>query len=68
MKLDNYRLNWEVILTKDIDCLSKKYPDLDIKGSYSSVIELLNENKIRYRIIMPNMDRIIRTKSTANGK
>ncbi|MCL4348873.1 MAG: GNAT family N-acetyltransferase [Candidatus Thermoplasmatota archaeon] len=52
MKLDNYRLNWEVILKKEIDFLSKKYPDLDIKGSYSSVIELLNENKIRYRIIM----------------
>ncbi len=52
MKLDNYRLNWEVILKKEIDFLSKKYPDLDIKGSYSSVIELLNENKIKYRIIM----------------
>jgi predicted GNAT family N-acyltransferase len=52
MKLDNYRLNWDVILKKEIDFLSKKYPDIDIKGSYASIVTLLNENKIRSRIIM----------------
>ncbi len=52
MKLDNYRLNWDVILKKEIDFLSKKYPDIDIKGSYASVIKLLNENKIMSRIIL----------------
>jgi L-amino acid N-acyltransferase YncA len=52
MKLDNYRLNWDVILKKEIDFLAKKYPDIDIKGSYASIINLLNENKIQSRIIM----------------
>jgi predicted GNAT family N-acyltransferase len=52
MKLDNYRLNWEVILKKEIDFLSKKYPDIDIRGSYASIINLLNDNKIRSRIIL----------------
>jgi GNAT superfamily N-acetyltransferase len=52
MKLDNYRLNWDIILKKEIDFLSKKYPDIDIKGSYSSVVNLLNENKIKSRIIL----------------
>lgn len=52
MKLDNYRLNWDVILKKEIDFLSKKYPDIDIKGSYTSIINLLNENKIKSRIIL----------------
>ncbi|WP_337860482.1 GNAT family N-acetyltransferase [Ferroplasma sp.] len=52
MKLDNYRLNWDLILKKEIEFLSKKYPDIDIKGSYTSIINLLNENKIRSRIIM----------------
>ncbi|MCL4453690.1 N-acetyltransferase [Ferroplasma sp.] len=52
MKLDNYRLNWDVILKKEIDFLSKKYPDIDIRGSYTSIINLLNENKIKSRIIL----------------
>jgi GNAT superfamily N-acetyltransferase len=52
MKLDNYRLNWELILKKEIDFLSKKYPDIDIRGSYASIINLLNENKIKSRIIL----------------
>ncbi|EQB74403.1 MAG: hypothetical protein AMDU4_FER2C00013G0024 [Ferroplasma sp. Type II] len=56
MKLDNYRLNWDVILKKEIDFLSKKYPDIDIKGSYASVIKLLNENKIMSRIILRKMN------------
>ncbi|MEM0139922.1 MAG: GNAT family N-acetyltransferase [Ferroplasma sp.] len=58
MKLENYRLNWDIILKKEVDFLSKKYPDIDIKNSYSSIISLLNENKIQSKIILDRKEFI----------
>ena len=52
MNENNYKLNWEVILKKEIDYLSKKFPDLDVKNSYQNIIGLLNENKIKYKIML----------------
>ena len=58
MNEDNYKLNWEVILKKEIDYLSKKFPDLDVKSSYQSIIGLLNENKIKYKIMLEKKEFI----------
>ncbi len=56
MKLENYRLDWNIILKKEIDYLSKKYSDIDIRGSYTNIIDLLNNNKIKSKIILSKKD------------
>ncbi len=52
MNTDNYKLRWDLILKKEIDYLSKKYPDIDVKNNYTSIINLLEENKLKSKIIV----------------
>ncbi len=52
MNENNYKINWEVILKKEIDYLSKKFPDLDVKNNYQNIINSLNDGKFKYKIML----------------
>ncbi len=52
MNTDNYKIRWDLILKKEIDYLSKKYPDIDVKNNYTSIINQLTENKLKSKIII----------------
>ncbi len=58
MNENNYKINWELILKREIDYLSKKFPDLDVKNNYQNIIDLLNNNKIKYKIMLNKNDFI----------
>jgi len=52
MNENNYKINWEVILKKEIDYLSKKFPDLDVKNNYQNIINSLNDGKFKYKLML----------------
>ncbi|MCW6168247.1 MAG: GNAT family N-acetyltransferase [Thermoplasmatales archaeon] len=51
MELNNVKLDWNGILDKQINKLEEKYPENNIRQAYSQIISLLNENKIKSRVI-----------------
>ncbi len=58
MELNNVKLDWNTILEKQINKLQEKYPENNIGQAYSQIISLLNENKIKSRVIA-NGNRVI---------
>ena len=58
MELNNVKLDWNGILEKQINKLQEKYPENNIRQAYSQIISLLNENKIKSRVIA-NGNRVI---------
>lgn len=51
MELNNVKLDWNLILEKQILRLQEMYPENEVKKAYENIISLLNENKIRSRVI-----------------
>lgn len=52
MDLKNVRIDWGPILEGQIKHLESMYPDIPVRKSYSAVIEALNQNKLKSRVIL----------------
>ncbi|WP_393970692.1 GNAT family N-acetyltransferase [Oxyplasma meridianum] len=52
MELTNVKVDWNPILENYISHLETIYPDIPIRGSYSYIINNLNENRIPSRIVL----------------
>ena len=52
MEISNVKIDWAPILEGQIKYLEEIYPDVAIRETYRDIIERLNENKIKSRIIL----------------
>ena len=52
MEISNVKIDWGPILEGQIKYLEEIYPDVAIRETYRDIIERLNENKIKSRIIL----------------
>jgi GNAT superfamily N-acetyltransferase len=52
MEISNVKIDWAPILEGQIKYLEEIYPDVAIRETYHDIIERLNENKIKSRIIL----------------
>ncbi len=50
--MSEVKINWDVVLKPEIDYLSGLYNDIDIKSEFLPIIEMLNRNIIKSRIIV----------------
>ena len=58
MELNNVKIEWQLVLEPEIQHNEKQHPDLPVREMYHWVIDELNINKIRSRVIM-SLDRVI---------
>ncbi|HKJ96615.1 MAG TPA: hypothetical protein VJ944_02595, partial [Thermoplasmataceae archaeon] len=56
MELDNVKINWAPILESQISSLEEKFPGRGIRETFNKIIEDLNENRIKSRLIMSNKE------------
>lgn len=56
MDLNNVRIDWAPILEGQIKHLESQYPDIPVRKSYSAVIEALNSNKLKSRVILSGIN------------
>ena len=56
MDLNNVKLDWAPILEGQIKHLESQYPDIPIRKSFAPVIESLNANKIKSRVILSGIN------------
>lgn len=52
MDMDNMKINWAPVLESQIAYLEEKFPDRHIREMFQGVIEDLNENKVKSRLIV----------------
>lgn len=52
MEISNVKIDWAPILEGQIKYLEEIYPDVAVRETYRDIIERLNENKIKSRIIL----------------
>ncbi len=52
MQINNVKLDWNSILEKHVDKLQEMYPENDVRQAYGNIISLLNDNKIKSRVII----------------
>ena len=58
MELNNVKVEWHSVLEPEIQHNEKQHPDLPVREMYRWVIDELNNNRIRSRVIM-SVDRVI---------
>ncbi len=58
MELSNVKVDWENVLDPEIQQNEKLHPDLPVRDMYRWVIDDLNNNRMRSRVIM-SLDRVI---------
>ncbi len=56
MDMDNVKLDWAPILEGQIRYLEATYPDLPIRKSFQPIIESLNSNQIKSRVILSGIN------------
>lgn len=56
MDLNNVKIDWEPILEGQIKHLESLYPDIAVRKSFQPVIEALNSNKIKSRVVLSGIN------------
>lgn len=56
MEINNVKIDWGPILEGQIKYLEENYPDIAVRESYRGIIEQLNSNKIKSRIILSGIN------------
>lgn len=50
--MNNVKINWAPILEEYIEHLEEKYPNIPVRSSFSLIIDDLNNNRIKSRVIL----------------
>lgn len=56
MDIENVKLDWTPILEGQIKHLESLYPDIPVRKSFAPVIDALNSNKIKSRVILSGIN------------
>ncbi len=56
MEISNIKIDWAPILEGQIKYLEETYPDIAIRESFKGIIDLLNSNKIKSRVILSGIN------------
>ncbi|WP_188681725.1 GNAT family N-acetyltransferase [Thermogymnomonas acidicola] len=56
MELSNIKLDWDAILGRQISHLESIYPDMQIRDQFRAIINLLNSNRIKSRVILSGIN------------
>lgn len=56
MDINNVKLDWAPILEGQIKHLESLYPDIPVRKSFASVIDALNSNKLKSRVILSGIN------------
>lgn len=56
MDMDNVKLDWAPILEGQIKHLESLYPDIPVRKSFASVIDALNSNRLKSRVILSGIN------------
>lgn len=54
--MSNVKIDWAPILEGYIQYLEKKYSDIPVRPSFSSIIDELNNNKVKSRVILKGIE------------
>ncbi len=56
MDIENVKVDWSPVLESQISSLENKFPGRGIRENFAKIIEDLNENRIKSRLILSNRD------------